>query len=102
MQAYTCRLCKHAVHADTLQIIAQLARSKSDFTEVQIMNVDKNLVLQIVPPYAMAVVTCLALNIDPLKVVHYQEQLRPHLIQPLEKNNNTLSYIKTVEASNFC
>ena len=39
--------------------------------------------------YAMAIVTCLALNIDPLKVVHDQEQLRPHLIQLLEKETIT-------------
>ena len=64
---------------DTLEVIAQLIHTKKDSIQVQMMNVSHQTGTTDCALYAMAVITCLALDIDPLSVVLHKEELRPHL-----------------------
>ena len=69
---------------DTLEVVAQLVRSSKKAIEIQVMNVAKQSGSVDCALFAMATITCLALDIDPLCVVFDQEQLRPHLVKSLE------------------
>ena len=69
----------------TLKIIAQLLHSKESCIQVQVMNTAKQKGSTDCGLYAIATLTCLALNVDPTSVVFDQEQLRTHLIRCLEK-----------------
>ena len=69
---------------DTLEVIAQLVCSKDHSIKIQIMNTCKQTGAADCALYAMATITSLALDIDPLCVVFNQEELRPHLAKTLE------------------
>ena len=88
--------------ADTLEIIAQLVQTINHSIEVQMMNVAKQSCSTDSALFAMATMTHLALDIDPLKLTYDQEQLRPHLVNIWKRNNHPLPYITTLEASNLC
>ena len=75
--------------ADTLEVIAQLVRSKDHSIKIQIMNTSKQTGAADCALYAMATITSLALDIDPLFVVFNQEELRPHLAKTLETGKVT-------------
>ena len=61
--------------ADTLEVVAQLVRSNNPSIEVHVMNVAKQSGSSDCALFAMGTITCLALDIDPLRVVYDQEQL---------------------------
>ena len=70
---------------DALQVIAQLVRSKNRSIQIQVMNIAKQTGATDCALYAMAMITCLALDIDPVNIVLNQEELRPHLVKSFEK-----------------
>ena len=69
----------------TLQIIAQLFHSKESCIQVQVMNTVKQTGSTDCGLYAIATLTCLALEIDPVSLGFDQEQLRTHMIKCTEK-----------------
>ena len=69
----------------TLQIIAHLLHSKESYIQVQVMNTARQTGSTDCGLYAIATLTCLALEIDPVSVVFDQEQLRTHMIMCMEK-----------------
>ena len=56
---------------DKIEVVAQLVRSTKRFIEIQVMNVAKQSGSVDCALFAMATITCLALDTDPLSVVLY-------------------------------
>ena len=69
---------------DTVHVIAQLVRTKNHTITVNLMNVAKQTGTVDCALYAMAIITCFALDIDPVTVVFRQEEMRSHLLKCLE------------------
>ena len=78
-----------SVTTDTLDMIAQLLRSKDHCIQIQIMNVAKQTGTTDCGLYAIAIITCLALGMDPVSVVFKPEELRPHFVKVLETGTIT-------------
>lgn len=72
------------IAADTLQVIAQLVRSSDKGIDIKLMNVAKQYGSVDCGLYAIATVTCLALEMDPTIVVFHQDEMRCHLIKIFE------------------
>ena len=70
------------------EVTVLLVRCKDKTISVNVMNIAKQSGITDCALFALACVTCLALGIDPVTVVHDQQQLRAHFVSTL-----TLSYL---------
>ena len=75
---------------ETLQLIAQLVKTKSSSLDVNIMNIQKQTGTVDCAIYAIATVTSILLGQDPTSVVFNQKELRLHLINILEAKTLSL------------
>ena len=73
-----------SVSTDTFEVIARLVHTQDHSIKIQMMNVAQQTGTADCAWHAMATLTCLALDVDPLTVVLNKEELRPHLIMILE------------------
>ena len=75
-----------SVSDETLQLIAQLMKTRNSSIDVNIMNVQKQAGAVDCGLYAVTTVTCLLLGHDPTSVVFNQKEIRLHLVKLLEAN----------------
>ena len=75
---------------ETLELLAQLVKTRERFLTINIMNVHKQTGTSDCVLFAIATVTCLLFDGDPTTVVFDQKELRPHFVKMLETNTITL------------
>ena len=83
-----------SISTDTLEVIAQLVHTKEQSIKIQMMNVAQQSGTTDCALYAMAVITCLALGMDPLSVILNRDELRPHLVKSLETRTISIFPVK--------
>ena len=77
------------VAGDARETISQLCRIQQEFVSVNIMNTCKQVGGVDCGLHAIAIMTCLAMKIDPLSVIFDKDELRPHLCNILEQGSVT-------------
>ena len=80
---------------ETLQLIAQLVKTKNNSIDINVMNIQKQAGTVDCAIYAIATATSLLLCHDPTSVVLNQKEIRLHLVKLLEAN--TLSLFPVVK-----
>ena len=74
---------------DARETISQLCRVQQEFVSVNVMNTCKQVGGVDCGLHAIAIMTCLAMKIDPLTVISDKDELWPHLSSILEQGSVT-------------